>query len=424
MNVISISGENGTIQAAGARLQAVSRNERGRVRRGLAAVVEKGLRFLFSLNRIVPVAVAFASILASKTYAGEVASLARICRSDNTSNWVSVGGFCHILLLYGLGPTDLPGLPTGRTALLTLTDESRAIGAFGNSPLVRTRNGLRYCLADDPILHRRVGESHRDLCLSVFASLGLPLDTPIQLKHGRCKIADLLSDSVANFTLQEREPAWTAMSFAKYLPPQREWINRFGERSSFSELAEMLMRFDLNSQSCAGTHIVQALVEFDRADRRYQILNHQTRTQLDLYLANVVRELTQRQEPDGGWSKCWCSKIVNDDPGGATPFQFRVLVTGHLKACVLDDLDPRWRPSTIVCDRADDWLRQALGSAQIGADSTWVCPFTHAAEGLRHDLAGGLANVGKQQILHAARNGEERNETKPGQSKQRESEKL
>src|SRR5207248_1821096 len=121
-------------------------------------------------------------------------------------------------------------------------------------------------------------------CLATFAALNLRLDTPIRLKSRSYSIIDLLSESVANFGFDQTELAWTAIAFAKYLPPKKEWTNRFRERTSFSQLTQHLLHLDMNSQSCAGTHILQALANIDSADGRYSILDKETRKQVDAYL--------------------------------------------------------------------------------------------------------------------------------------------
>jgi type II secretory pathway pseudopilin PulG len=329
-------------------------------------------------------------------------TLARFCAKTNLQAWVSLSACCHILLLYGLGSTDLESFPTGGSALRALTDEQTAIQTFGRSPFVRTRNGLRYFLSEDPVFNSSVGEAHRDLCLSVFATLGLPLGKPIRLKAGDYTIADLLSESVASFSLDQQEPAWTAMAFASLLPPRKAWTNRFGERTTFSQLAEHLMRTDLNSQSCAGTHILQALVEIDRADRRYSFLETATRNRLDSYIGSSLQDLVGRQERDGGWNWHWCGSIRADQIGAVTQFQSRLLVTGHLVACVLGSLDARWRPPGRVYDRATDWLRQALASAEIRADHFWICPVTHAAQAIRKEAVTAEAGGRRPNSFHTS----------------------
>jgi len=313
----------------------------------------------------------------------DIPTLARIWPTNNN---VGVSGLCHVLLFYGLGPTDLPSFRSGESALKALTDEAAAVKTFGTSPFIRTRNGLRYLLSNDPVFDSDVGEVHRDQCLATFAALDLPLVTPLHVQSRSYSISDLLSEAVANFDLHEKEPAWTAMALAKYLPPKKEWVNRFRERTTFSQLARLLLRLDPNSQSCAGTHIFQALVKTDQADRRYSILDSETRKQLDSYLTATLRQVVQRQQPDGGWSKQWCDRINNDKTGVMTPVEYRILVTGHLLEVLNPLVAPQRLPNAIYA-RAAEWLEQALNSKEIRPHGSLLCPFTHAARSAQEILA-------------------------------------
>ncbi len=319
-----------------------------------------------------------------------IPTLARIYPLDNT-NKVSVSGCCHLLLFYGLGPTDLPSFTSGDVVVKALTDEQAGVQAFGKSPFIRTRNGLRYLLSKDPVFDNDVGEAHQDQCLATFAALDLPLKLPIRLKTQSYSISDLLSESVANFSFDQKELAWTAIAFAKYLPPKQEWVNRFRERTSFSRLAQHLLQLDLNSQSCAGTHILQALVNIQTADRVHSILNTKTRKQLGTYVTEKLQEILRRQQADGSWSREWCDAINKDETGLITPLQFRILVTGHLLE-VLNSLDSQQRPPNPVYLQAAEWVRQALNSNEIRPDGSLFCPFTHAARSAREIPTTGRTN--------------------------------
>ena len=299
----------------------------------------------------------------------------------------TISGCCHILLYYGLGPTDLPFLPSGIDALQVLTHERDATAAFGRTPFVRTRNGLRYHRLRDPIaLHVGVGESHRDQCLATFASLGLPLDTPIVLEHGDYTISDLLSESMANFSFDEKELAWTAIAYAQYIPPRTRWVNRFDEHTSFSELVLDLMRKDLAHESCMGTHILQALVRIENADRAHPILETSTRRELDRFLTGLLEDAVLHQGGDGSWPLEWCSSIHDGLIAGLSPLEGRILVSGHL-AEIFNGLDDRRRPSGEVCTRVAGWLERSLTSGELKPDDRLVCPFTHAA-GAARDILG------------------------------------
>ena len=150
---------------------------------------------------------------------------------------LSISSCCHMLLYYGLKATNLPNYPSGKQLLQLLTNEEAAIKVFGKSPFIHTRHGLRYALAkNDQQSYPRHAESHRDQCLAILSLIGIQKDMPIATQSKNMAVADLVNESVANFALSQHELSWSAIAYAAYLPPKTEWKNRFGERTTFSQL--------------------------------------------------------------------------------------------------------------------------------------------------------------------------------------------
>jgi hypothetical protein len=329
------------------------------------------------------------SVATEKSYY-EIPTLKRICGPTNNA-LRSISGLCHLLLFYNLGPTDIPQFNSGQTALRVLTDESTAVKILGASPFIRTRKGIRYVLAKDPVFATGVGESHRDQCLATFALLHLPLTTPLTLKAGNYSIADLLSDSIASFSFDEREPAWTGFALAKYLPPVRSWSNRFGERASFSSLAQHLIDLDWNTQSCAGTHVFQALLAIQQSDDAFGILDMSVRANLRGFIDNLLKEAKYSQEEDGGWPTSWCNKL-HRNKGLGDSFEQRVIVTGHLLE-VLDSVPAAKRLPRNVYIKGAQALLPALNSLATNLDDSIICPFTHAARVARKILTDSQRDI-------------------------------
>ena len=306
-------------------------------------------------------------------------TLAAVCLPDNRDRWQSVSGLCHILLFYGLGPTDLPDYPTGESALAVLLDEETAIKHLGRSPFVRTRHGLRYQRKYDTIFATAVGEAHRDQCLATFASLGLSVQTPLRISDEHYHIGDLLTELIVNYNTDDKDLVWTAMALAGYLPPRNEWVNRFGESFNFSSLAETLMQRNLDYESCGGTHIVQAIVSIGNADKAFSILENSTRQRLAEYLETKVNALNQNQRVDGSWGdRWWVSGIPHDRARMSTDTRF--LITAH----VLDIVDTgkkerRLEESTRSAALA--WLADVRHQPAI-RDRASICPITHASRAL------------------------------------------
>ncbi|HYG24876.1 MAG TPA: hypothetical protein VEH04_19075 [Verrucomicrobiae bacterium] len=307
-------------------------------------------------------------------------TLAPICKAENRSAWMSVSGLCHILAFYGLGPTDLPGIASGKEIITLLTDEAAAAAAFGRSPFVKAGEGVRYALFDEASWEVAVGEAHRDQCLATFAALDLPLHTPVRLNSGARTLRDLLAESMAGFDLDRKEIAWSAMAFARYLPPLSSWTNRAGIGVSFSALANALMAIDLNSQKCAGVHVIEALLAIEAADAVHLILDPSTRNALRSRLNPTLRNAGERQRSDGMWGKSWCAGM-NDETEPMSPFQMSFLVTGHLLD-LFARLDSDRRPDRASLERAARALTAAMRSTDVRPNGFWVCPYSHAARGV------------------------------------------
>ncbi len=320
-------------------------------------------------------------------------SLARFAESEV----LSVSGLLHVLLLHGLGETGLPKPASGEEVLRLLTDERLAKAAYGVSPLIRTRNGFRYRLmghygGDETEL----GESHRDQCLSVFAALGLPLDFPVALESGELRLEDLLSESIANFTFEQAEMTWTAMAYAHYVPPLKQWTDRFGQTTTFSQFARHLLKKNYEGQSCGGVHLLQAVVQIVDADEKFGILDRSTRIEMRRFLDRSVEEIIAQQREDGSWDHAWHANLsgVKGVPVSKTS-QF--VVTGHMLE-FLHGLKRSVVPSSVFV-KSTRWMLDALGEVESGGiPGLSICPLTHAIRavelsGSRRELSLELAEL-------------------------------
>ena len=232
-------------------------------------------------------------------------------------------------------------------------------------------------MLNDPLGSPEHGESHRDAVLATFAALKLSLNTPIILKSENLSLADLLSESIANFWIGQEELTWTATAYATYLPPRTKWVNRYREQTSFSQLTRTLLDADLRNQSCAGTHTFEALAKIHEADHKTPILTQEIRHELNAFLLSKLTQITTRQEKNGTWNWNWCEEHNRKAP---STFRERILVTGHLLEAILS-VDPSLHPPPATLNAAAQWLREALVSPKIDSEDggSWVCPYTHAA---------------------------------------------
>ncbi|HEV3304431.1 MAG TPA: hypothetical protein VG055_32570 [Planctomycetaceae bacterium] len=290
----------------------------------------------------------------------------------------SIAALLHKLLLLAVCRTRSETPDSAPEVFRLLTDERLAKAAFGKSPFIRTRNGLRYRLVGRAVGDdAELGESHRDQCLATYAMLGYPLNEPIKLESETCTLRDLLSESVANFTFEQSELSFTAEAYARYLPPARNWTDRFGRTIDFCELACYLMDHDLQGQSCAGLHVVDAIAQIVDADYRMGILDPRTRIVAHRYLQQFLHALARNQDADGSWDTSWNRPI--GAPGPPRTLSSQLLATGHVLE-ILHRLRPAPPPRLVA--RSTSWLIATLPRMKSDTRSKPVCPLTHCIRGV------------------------------------------
>jgi hypothetical protein len=305
---------------------------------------------------------------------------------DRARNVVSL--CLHTLRVHGLEVRFAhPELNSSAAMLELLTDEEAGRAYFGSPALVRTRTGIRY----PPVVgQEKWQESHRDQVLASFAELGIPLSHPLRLDEGTFSVRDVLRDSIANFHLRQEELVWTALAYALYLPPQRDWVNRYGERTSFDELVNELLVCPLDKASCVGTHLLYVLIVLARVDQQEALLDDVTRERLWQSLRETTGAAIANQWPDGSWSVDWYKGL----PGRPGPVALspdpntrylRLLTTGHLAEFLLYlPAEHQVHPSCLK--RAASWLYEQLRSASRDETEANYCPYAHAACALRQLL--------------------------------------
>ena len=173
---------------------------------------------------------------------------------------------------------------------------------------------------------------HRDQTLSTLAELDVALNWTFGTGDGSLPVADLLTTSISEFHLDQKEISWTVSAYASYLPPQTVWWNRYGEEFSFDTVVEEMMARKLNRESCRGLHLVMTLTKILRIDRNETILAPEVREDLNAYTHDKLAEAVESQLDDGSWPLLWSrsgfSDIIEYTPEDSNVN--RVLVTGHM----------------------------------------------------------------------------------------------
>jgi len=290
----------------------------------------------------------------------------------------------HLLRVHGLAEhLDHGEFPSGAALLELLLDAAKATGHFGQSTLIQTRYGVRFPAAARSVRDPSM-EVHQDQTLATLAELGIPLPYPLSVGGRTQTVRDALSDSLANFSLDQEELSWTALAYALYLPPSKGWTNRYGEGYSFNELADALMASRLEKASCGGVHVAHALTILKRVDRDWRVLSDGTRMRIGAWLRTFRDAALRAQDPEGFWR---LGTIGVDDAkrDGWTPPDSaanRILMTGHLTEWMLHLPRDLQVPSEVLVN-AGMWLYRELRAASPEAMQRDVCPYSHAVCALR-----------------------------------------
>ena len=302
---------------------------------------------------------------------------------------VTLSGVVHAIHLFGL-QEPMPH-PTDRTrwepAIKVVLDHELGKEYFGgNPPLVTTRDGVRCPVVvyrDAPRLPER--ETHPGQLLAVLASQGVSLDTPLTTAEGQYEVRDILNDTMANLSLDQKELEWAVIALARYLPPKRSWKDKFGREIGFNDLAHALLKAPLERPgiACQGIHILEALATLWLADRQAPVLGAGTRLLVVGRLQQQVAILIAAQEASGEWPVRWYESPPVREVAlmGVDQKQLArqaVTATGHNLEW-LSLLPPEMGPSDEVFIRAGQWLKSRVLAASDEDLSDGYCPYSHAA---------------------------------------------
>jgi hypothetical protein len=167
---------------------------------------------------------------------------------------------------------------------------------------VATRNGVIFLPADRK--SGRTGEPHRDKTLSVLGRIGTPSSQVIHIGGEDHTIGDVVRGAQINFGW-DQELAFTAVALTYYLPPARQWTNKYGQEVDFDALCNRICRYPLGEGACYGTHNLFALAAMVAADRQYRILSAESAVQARRTLREASVLLAASQSSRGSWSESW-----------------------------------------------------------------------------------------------------------------------
>jgi hypothetical protein len=253
----------------------------------------------------------------------------------------------------------------------------------GSSYLMDSPFGIHVVLMPSRDAVGTRAEAHFGQLLAILGEIGVPLDTPVTTASGRTgSVADLLQDAILRFGWGD-EIEFIGTAFALWLPPERSWINQFGNRCSFDELIEHLIDIPLGKGACGGTHVPLAVIAILQSDDKYHILSLMVRKKGLDYLVKVSGTLEKNQLEGGGWDLSWPGNNSVAEGSYDNRTMDVINVTGHHLEWIA--LAPESvRPSTKVIPLAACKLAEqidALPSLKVRVFKA-LLPCSHAARAL------------------------------------------
>lgn len=297
----------------------------------------------------------------------------------------------HALRLWGIDATfPDPQCLSGREMRQLLLDHQQFKAAWGdqtNPLLIDTDSGIRV-----RVQQGLATSSHVDHTLAGLAEVGTPLSFPVHTRAGKTTVRALLAHSLREFSLNQVETEWSALSYALYLPPAKRWKSRDGQEITFDRLANRLMRQELSQGVCFGNHRLHALVVLLRADEQsgsaharksgYSVLSASTRSNIVNHLKEATEILVRNQHPEGYWSRSWAEDGSEHSAEAlAEGLRARILATGHCMewwALAPEELHP---PGDCLV-RAGQWLCRTIETLSDQQVQNQYGPLSHAGRAL------------------------------------------
>lgn len=262
----------------------------------------------------------------------------------------------HALRLWGVDATFAnPKIVSGKEMLEFLTDHRSYVTSWGTDiePLLGAG-------PDEGVAVRwgvdRCASYHHDHLLACVTEGGAPLDTPVY-GPGRTNhtLYNLVQQSLRDFRLDERETEWTAMAFGLWIAPQREWIGSGGRHYSFDLLVDRLLRGEMQTGVCVGTHRVYSLMLLVRLDDEHDILTDAGRAKAWAYLESVRDRISASQLPDGHWPSNWPQGAAAVEHPIEEDLYKQVIATGHHLEW-LSIAPPELHPGEAQVHKAMEWI--------------------------------------------------------------------
>lgn len=200
--------------------------------------------------------------------------------------------------------------------------------------------------------------SHADHTLATLAEIGTPLSFKLKTPAGPREVRTALAHALKQFSIDQPEYEWSAITFLLYQVDQSRWYSSDGHRVTWDRIADRLMRQRMGQGCCYGGHRLYTLAALIRVDSERQLLTPEMRERVLDHLADATRRLIANQNEQGAMDGAWPGAPILKNDKLSTLGQ-QLLSTGHALewwAIAPEEVQPP--RETVV--RAGQWLSRRI----------------------------------------------------------------
>ena len=222
------------------------------------------------------------------------------------------------------------------------------------------------------LTHGTLGEAHPDQVLSTLGSIGIESDQVISFgSHENYSVSD--NGSLDTFRYSN-EMEFSLMAFLYYLPPTKQWQNRWGDVFSFDSAADYLLNDPLGYGTCSGIHRLIVFASMLRVNENFLILSPETTKRIEEYLLRASCILEQTQSPNGAWTYSWHDETQSLEQNEKSFSDLHI--TGHHLEWIII-CPKKCRPSEQSVVQAILWCQNEVNKMSLSSVRRNICEHMH-----------------------------------------------
>lgn len=185
-------------------------------------------------------------------------------------------------------------------------------------------------------------EGHPNQFLAILTMSNLPLDHKFKAGNGGViTIANMIKNAQMEVNSAE-EITWTLWALSRYVDPDAQWTNKYGEQWSMERLVQMQTYASVEQAACGGTHGLYALSSARNAYIQTRRPLRGVWLEADQKIRRYVVAAQSLQNSDGSFSASFFQ-----GPNYSTDFGTRLASSGHTLEMLMialprPELDKPW----------------------------------------------------------------------------------